>query len=539
MDKKAILFCEDNTGIIEFATFLEKTGWSIFSNGTTAEILKENNIPFKIEHAFDASPRNISDSSLLIQKILRTKIMSEGNPFDSPDEESNYFIICINLDPLDSSFEFFSKVGQGNPALYSFRTTLMRNCCTNCQNVLILCDPADYKECLIELRTDDIQDSFRMYLAGKALNMVSAYDSANANAILINNPFHGSSYLNYLTMPYKKAFELKHGMNPNQNAVIYQLGSEGGAFTGFKKLHGKEITHRILSDANFAWNQICILYENLKTSSTLPSENFEGYPYTTQFTALTGTVYCILVKYNVVVGASIDTNVTDSFKKTLSYDLDSTIHSTLGCSAVIDADAANEIIKYDFSAIIAPGFTNEAKEILSRNENTRLISATRPANSAFSASIIDGGVIVQSIYRKLFEKWVVPTKTRPTQKECDELAFGMCIAKSAKSYACVCVKDFAIAGMASSYTSRFKSLGNALFEAKQTFKLHPTEDNVIADVLISDSAIELCEPLKELIDNGLKAIIQSGGHQNDKELIAYCDEHNVAMIFTGITHYNY
>lgn len=539
MIKKAILFCENNEGIVDLASYLDKSGWTIYSNGKTGEILKENGIAFKIEHAFDNTPRSIQDSAMLVQKVLRTRTGSMDTPFENPDEENNYFLVCVNFDPLESTFESIPKIGVGTPALTSFRGTMIRNCCTNYLNVLILTDPSDYKEAMIEIRTDNIQQTFRMYLAGKALNVVSAYDSANASAILFNNPFGLNSHLRYLTMPYKKLIELKQGKNVYQDAVVYQSGNDGGSLAGFKKLQGNELTHQILSDTSFGWDQVCSLYDNLKGSSSVKSETCDGYPYVTQFTPLTGTVYTVIVKYRLVVGASLDTNVLDSFKNSLSYDSDSNNHSIVACSAVIDKDAASEIIKYNFYAIVAPGFTEEAKTIFSERKEIRLISATRPSATTFDAHILDGGCIIQTYFKKLFDKWVIPTKERPNQKQCDQLAFGLSVAKSADSYATVCVKNNSIIGIASGYTSRFKSLGSVLFESKQTFKMNPTEDNIIADVLISDSNIELCDPVKELIDRGVKAILQTGGNEKDQELINYCDEHNVAMVFTGITHTTY
>jgi len=539
MIRKAILFCEDNTNILELAQYLNHSGWTIYSNGKTGEILKENNIPFKIEHAFDSTPRNIASSGQLIQKILKTKTLTNDNPFDNPDEENNYFLVCVNFDPLLGSFEAIPKVGVGTPALTSFRGTLIHNCCTNSINVLILTDPADYKECMIELRTDNIQVPFRMYLAGKALNLVSAFDSANAYAIIDNNPYSTQFSLNYLTMPYKKKLVLHHGANSTQKSVVYQLGPDGGSLSGFKKIQGREMTHKIVADTSYAWDQVCSLYDSLKVLSAVKSENCDGYPYTTQFTPLTGTVYTVLVKYRLVIGAGLDTNVINSFNKTLSYDPDSIAHSTMACSAVIDDIAAAEIVKYEFSAVLAPGFTEGARKILSENQAIRLITANSSSSLKTSAIVLDGGCIIQDNNKKLFDKWIVPTKNRPDQKLCDEIAFGMCIAKRAYSYANVCIKDNAVVGISSCQASRYKSLGNVVYEAKQTFKLHPTDDGVIADVLVSDSSIELCEPIVELIDKGVKAIIQTGGHPNDKQLIEYCDEHNVAMIFTGITHINY
>lgn len=539
MIKKAILFCENNDKIVDLARFLEKNGWTIYSNGATADILKENNISFKIEPAFDNSPRNIAESSQLVSKILKTKISSGDSSFETADEENNYFLVCINFNPMISPFEAIPKIGIGSPALSTFRTTVIRNCTTNFSNVIILTDPDDYKETLIEIRTESVQQAFRMYLAGKALNLVSAYDSANASTILHTNPFSTDRFMNYQILPYQKIKDLSGGANPYQKSAVYKLGNETGSISGFKKIQGSEITHQAIVDGSFAWDQISSLYDNLKTLSAVKSENCDGYPYTTQFTPLTGTVYTVIVKYHMVIGAALNTSILSSFKKTLSYDLDSTNQATLACSSVIDENIAVEILKYNFASLVAPGFTEEALKILSQNPNLCLTIATRPPTNDVSISMLDGGVILQTLYKKLFDKWIVPTKTRPTQKLCDELALGMNLAKAAHSYSCVCIKDNAVVGISSSYSSRFKALGSVLYEAKQTFKAFPSDDNIIADVLVCDSPIYLCDTIKELIGSGVSAILQTGGTEADKEFIDYCDEHNVAMVFTGMTHINY
>lgn len=539
MIKKAILFCENNDKIVDLARFLEKNGWTIYSNGTTAEILKENSISFKIEPAFDNTPRNIIESSNLISKILRTKISSGDSSFETSDEENNYFLVCINFNPMISPFEPIPRIGIGSPALSTYRTTVIRNCSTNFSNVIILTDPEDYKETIIEIRTESVQQSFRMYLAGKALNLVSAYDSENASTILRSNPFSVDRFMNYQILPYKKIWDLPSGANNYQKSAIYTLGNDLGSINGFKVIQGAELSHQTIVDGSFAWDQISSLYDNLKTLSAVKSENCDGYPYTTQFTPLTGTVYTVVVKFHMVVGAALDTSVLSSFRKTLSYDLDSTFNATLACSSVIDENVATEIMKYNFSSLVAPGFTEEARKILSEKGNLCLTIATRPPTNDLSVSLLDGGVVLQTTYKKLFDKWTVPTKTRPTQKLCDELAFGMNLAKAANSYSCVCIKNNAVVGISSGYSSRFKALGSVLYETKQTFKAFPSDDNIIADVLVCDSPIYLSDTIKELIDSGISAILQTGGTEGDKEFIDYCDEHNVAMVFTGMTHINY
>lgn len=539
MEKKAILVCENNTGIVEFAQFLEKAGWTIYSNGKTADILKQNDISFKIEPAFSNAPRNISDSTFLIQRILKTKVSGTDSPFESSDNENNYFIVCINFDPIYSSFETIPKVGIGNPAINSYKAALIRNCCTNFSNVLILTDPADYKEALIEIRTDDIQHIFRIFLAGKALNLISAYDAANSVAMTKNNPFFTSPFPNFLVLPYKKTLELSQGPNPQQSSVLYQLGSEESALSGFRKIQGKEVSHKCVVDTSLAWKQVSTLYENLKTQASVPSETCEGYPYTTQFTPLKGTVFSVLIKYQVVVGAALDTNVLDSFKKSLSPDPDSNNKASLACSAVIDADSAREIINLNLEDVIAPGFTDEAREILNQKPELRLFLANMITTNIPTGVILDGGIIATTPDKKLYEKWVIPTKNRPNQKQVDQLALGMIISRNAPSYASILIKDNSMVGIGAGFTSRVKSLENVLYEGKQTFKIRPSDDNKIADVLVCDTSIALTDAVKEMIDRGVSAILQTGGHPQDAEFISYCDEHNISMVFTGTTHYNF
>lgn len=540
MIKKAILYVDNFDNLIDFAEFLVHDNWTIFSNGRTAELLKRNNIPYKIESAFDANNHNFIENSSIIKKLLRTTLnTSSDNIFDNSDEDNNYFLVCVNINPYEVKFNTNQKSNPQATNINSLLSTILNSAITNYKNVLVLTDPTDYKEATIQMKTSNIQDDYRLYLAGKGLNLLSAYYSASSYEILIDNPYNTSPYANYYTLPYSKITDLHYGTNEQQSAAVYQLSPNFGALSGLKKLQGRELTHKIISDSCFAWEQIAKLYDNFKTQFAVKSENCDGYPFITQFTPLTGTVFTVVVKYKLVVGAGIDTNIIDSFKKTISYDPDTINHASLGCSAVIDEDAAKEIAKYNFSSVVAPGFTEDARQILSEDRGVRLIMATRSPKNNRTASVVDGGIIVQSCDKKLFDKWLVQTKTRPNQKLVDELAFGMTVAMTAHSYTAVAIKDNAIVGIASGLASRKKSLENVCYEAKQTFKIHPTDDNKIADVLVCDSSIELCEAVKDMIDRGLESILQTGGTPNDKELIDYCDAHGVSMIFIGMTHHNY
>ena len=146
----------------------------------------------------------------------------------------------------------------------------------------VLCDPADYKEAMIQLRTDNIDKEFRIYLAAKALNLVSAFDGGIASSILMNNPDKvQKSFLNYLTYPFEKQYMLPKGTNPHQSSCLYRFPGGTGTVGSLQKQQGKELSYNTISDISFAWEQICMLSLNLKnqfsvfacTPKTIVSDN--------------------------------------------------------------------------------------------------------------------------------------------------------------------------------------------------------------------------------------------------------------------------
>ena len=141
----------------------------------------------------------------------------------------------------------------------------------------------------------------------------------------------------------------------------------------------------------------------------------------------------------------------------------------------------------------------------------------------------------------LFDKWHVRTKNRPSQYKIDEMAFGMMLVMNSKSYSVALIKENAIVSLSQSCTSCVKAIKNALIDAKELVERKSQSENfvndgMIADIVVSDSPIPFCNETRELIDNGVTAIIQPGGTENDDEFIQYCDERGIVMIFTGMSH---
>lgn len=538
MTKRAIIHVDNTEGILELADYLASTGWQILSANKTEELLRKQKISVTHEASLAESNMYISDSSRLVKEILLTQYDSEN--FDAQETDSgNIFIVCLNVEPqltiLQSSNPFETNICPSN----FFISSLLRSSFANYENVLILTDPADYKEAIIQLKTGEISTKFRAYLAAKVLNLISSFDAGIASSLL-QNPAFNNPFMNYLTYPFKKDVQLSCGTNKHQTAYLYKLSSSLTAINSFHKIQGKELSFSELADCFYAWEQINTLYTILKNQFKVKSTNADGYDFTTQFTPLTGTVFTIAVKFNSIVGAALSTSTVDSFKKTCLYDSDCTDDVVFACSAVIDSDAAQELIKYKAAAIVAPGFTNDAKEVLSQNKKIRLIPTGKLQDFIFDAKLVDGGIIIQSKDNTLFNSWKVKTKNRPSQFLTDEMAFGMLLAMKARSYSAVILKDNTIVGISQGCTSTIKAIEGVHYEARMhAQRIHTPDEEPIGDVLISDAEIHFDETMKKIIDSGIKAIIQTGGTPSDNEFINYCDEKGIVMVFTEMTHISF
>lgn len=537
MIKNAMFHVENTENVLELAEYLSNAGWTIYTANKTEELLRNNKIPVVQEPSLVLNGPYMRDISGLVKRILTARVdESVQRSYIDTNSDNKIFLLCVNFYP---SLDLELKPHQLKEYIKTenyYITSLLRNAFINYENVLLLTDPADYKEAIIQLKTDNITDEFRLYLAGKALNLIAAYDSGIASSIL-QNPLFDVKFMNYSTFPYKKQGDLKYGMNSQQKAAVFKYPIDQGIFCGVSKHYTEEMNYGILADVSKSWDIISGLYSNLKNQFNVKSTNCDGYDFTTQFTPLTGTVFTVAIKNKKILGAAVSTSVLESFHKTYTYDAENIDSVILGCSSVIDADAANEIVKCSFAALVAPGFTNEAKEILEKNKSIRLIITSKVQTSRFDGQLLNGGLIIQEKDTKLFDHWNVKTKNRPSQFKTDEMALGMLLAMETSSYSAIIISQNSIVGIAQGCVSVTQAIGSVMYEAK----LNANRNNrkLDADVLICDAPIPFNDVTRELIESGITAIIQPGGTYADKDFIQFCDERGVVMVFTEMTHINY
>lgn len=541
MGKKAILFTEDKSNLLQLATYLVQNDWELISDGETAEFLEKNSIFVAQSLPILGTSQAHNDFTNILNLIMNTYIPSEEdfNMSDKNDTDDHEIapLVCVNIVPQYEKLNVKDDISSISNKIDYKHISLIRAAAKNCQNVLILTDPEDYHEAIIKLKTDNISNEFRVYLATKALNLTAAYDAGISFSLLYDAS--QPQFFDYFIAPYKKVKGTIRGINAHQKAFLYSLSDMQSAFSKFIKIQGEEMGVGDIKNNFAVWNVVSMFLKLLKSTFEVSSTDSFGNSYSTQFTPATGFVFTIGTKFCIPFGAAFGTDTATSISKTIQCSPESVDGAVIGCSAVIDEKAAKEIIKTSISTIIAPDFVKEAREILSEKKSLRLIIASELVTNSFEASTIDGGLLVQISDCILFKQWNVVTKTRPTQPQIDAMALGTMISIATKSISAIIINDNTVIGISSGQTNPKKAFSIAIDDAQECFKNNLTSSDTNAEVLVSDDSIPFGDFIYRLPEIGVKAIIQPGGSSTDNELIEFCNEHEISMIFTGMTHVNF
>ncbi len=196
---------------------------------------------------------------------------------------------------------------------------------------------------------------------------------------------------------------------------------------------------------------------------------------------------------------------------------------------------AKEINQLFFEIIIAPGYENKSIEILEVKKNRIILQLKQFKFPEKQFRSVLNGVLEQARDDKTENEndLRVVTKATLTQKEKQDLLFANKIVKHTKSNAIVLAKDGQLLASGMGQTSRVDSLKQAIKKAKDFgFDLNGA-------VMASDAFFPFpdCVILAEA--EGIKSVIQPGGSINDKESIAFCDHHEMAMAITGYRHFKH
>lgn len=500
MIKRALVSVFDKEGILEFSNFLQNKGVEIISTGGTYKHLKDNGVNVVEVNEVTNFPEMLDGRVKTLHPIIHAGILAIRD-----NDEHMKTIRERNIAPIDivivNLYPFFQKVKEdlsfdekvefidiGGP-------TMLRAAAKNFKDVVVISDKEDYKAVMEEISENgDVSVKLRKKLAGKVFNLMSAYDAAISNFLL-----EDEEYPEYLSISYKKKQSLRYGENPHQSAAYYSSNEFDGAMNSFEILNGKELSYNNIKDLDIAWK--------------VASEFDE--------------VACCGLKHNTPCGVAIGETPFEVYKKAYDADPTSIFGGIVAINRKIDKKTAEEMVKIFLEVVAAPEFDEDALEVLRTKKNLRVIKCNNTPKDKKYMVTVDGGILVQEEDKNLIDELKVLTEKSPTEEEMRDLLFGMKVVKYVKSNAIVAIKDGVAIGIGGGQVNRIWATEEALQRGKG------------ATVLASDAFFPFRDVVDECAKNGIKAIIQPGGSVRDQESIDACNEHGIAMVFTGVRHFKH
>ena len=514
--KRALISVSDKSGIVDLANALvNQFNIEIISTGGTLKELVEAGVPAIEVSSFTGFPEMMDGrvktlhpkvhGGILARRDLDQEVMQENDilPID---------LVVVNLYPFAETIAkenvtlemAIENIDIGGPSM-------VRSSAKNNKYVSIVVDPKDYLPVLDEMKKNDgaLTQETRSSLARKAFEHTASYDSTIASYL---SSLGSEDFPSSIFGKYKIKEQMRYGENPHQKAAFYIEDTKIKTGLGNAiQIQGKQLSYNNIADTDAAIECVRTFKE--------PS--------------------CVIVKHANPCGvASSDKDITEAYQNAFESDPTSAFGGIIAINRKLDGKTALRINDNQFvEVIVAPGIDEEAKEVLAKKENIRLLDLQTmddPVRGYKFMSVTDGLLMQETDNGQISEKdFKIVSKRQPTKEEIKDCLFAWKVCKFVKSNAIIFAKDNQTIGIGAGQMSRIDSTQIASSKAKE--RGFETKGCSMA----SDAFFPFRDGIDAATAMGISSIIQPGGSIRDDEVIEAADEANVAMIFTGMRHFRH
>jgi len=509
---RALLSVSDKTGLVDFAKSLhEDFGVELLSTGGTAKALRDAGLPVLDVADYTGAPELFEGRVKTLHPKVHGGLLQRRDSDDHLRQAKEHKIpaidlVVVNLYPFEETIkkegvsleEAIENIDIGGPSM-------LRSAAKNYAAVTVITDPADYSRALEEMAEAQGETSlrFREELAIKVFRRTAEYDGAISN--YLGKCDQGTACSLSIQMPLNR--DLRYGDNPHQKARLY-----GNFDECFSQLQGKELSYTNILDIEAAAD--LILDYRRPTIGILKHTN--------------------------PCGVGQDDDLRLAWQKAFETDRQAPFGGVIVCNRPITEDLARIISGIFTDVIIAPDYESEARAILQKKKNLRLMKLEQGYEKYRCDPIIrpaPGGLMVMDKDHEVMgledlESKVV-TKRPPTEAELTAMRFAWRVVKHVKSNAIVFSSSDRTLGIGAGQMSRVDSSCIAVWKAEQAGL------SLKGSVIASDAMFPFADGLDAAIQSGATACIQPGGSIRDDEVIAAADAAGIAMVFTGHRHFKH
>ena len=532
---RALLSVYDKTGIVAFATALDALGFELLSTGGTARTLKEAGLPVTLVSDVTQHPEIFDGRVKSLHPAIHGPLLARLHQ-KADDEELQRLgyapirVVACNLYPFGdaaatvpplSDDALLEMIDIGGP-------TMVRASAKNHRHVLIATNPARYGDVIEALQSVDepalVGMDLRQSLALEAFEHTAAYDVAIAQELhrrVVGDPTHGVSMEEQRDRLPRSVLEashlvdsLRYGENGHQAAALYV---DHDAPRG----HNTLVTARVEGGKAMSYNNYSDADATLRLCRSLSTDEWPSTPHA-----------CVIVKHNNPCGAALGATQLEAFEMALASDPESAFGSIICFNEIVEEATAKAVGDLFVEVMMAPGYTDEAKQTLMVKKNRRLLTIDSPGDRLeplvrqLVRKPIEGGVLVQTEEPPIIDwsKATTVTKVEPTPEQVDSMKFAVRVCEQVKSNAIVMVQGTATVGIGPGQTSRVEAVKIAARRAGERAK---------NCVMASDAFFPFKDGPEQAADAGASAIVQPGGSIRDQEVIDEADARGMAMLFTG------
>ena len=517
--RRALLSVSDKRGIVDFARALHQLGVALLSTGGTYKQLREAGIPVTEIAEYTGFPEIMDGRVKTLHPKVHGGILGRRGADDAVMQAHDIppiDMVVVNLYPFQATVErpdctlglAIENIDIGGP-------TMLRAAAKNHSWVSVVVRPDDYESILQELRDNAgaMTAATRFRLAVRTFEHTAQYDGAIASWLgATDHDGQRSAFPQTWNAQFQLKQTMRYGENPHQQAAFYvEAAQREASVSSSTQLQGKALSFNNIADTDAALECVKAFAE--------PA--------------------CVIVKHANPCGVAVASDLLTAYDRAYATDPTSAFGGIIAFNRELDGATASAIVERQFAeVIIAPAASAEARAALARKENLRLLvcgALPEAVLPAWDYKKVVGGLLVQNrdIGAVTANELKVVSKRAPSAEELQDLLFAWKVVKFVKSNAIVYCKGGRSIGIGAGQMSRVYSAKIAGIKAADEGL------EVAGSVMASDAFFPFRDGIDAAAQAGITAIIQPGGSKKDPETIAAANEHNIAMVFTDMRHFNH
>lgn len=512
--KRAIVSVSDKTDLVPFVKGLVANGYEIVSTGGTKKVLDAAGVKTIAVEDVTNFPEILDGRVKTLNPYIHGGLLARR---DNPEHMATLKklhitpidLVCVNLYPFKQTIEkpdvkladAIENIDIGGPSM-------IRAAAKNYQDVTVVVDKNDYGKVLDEIKQDGHTSlDTRMKLAAKTFRITAAYDALISQYLTKQV---GDDDPQQLTLTYNLKETMRYGENPHQRAWLYEDAlPKAYSILSAKQLHGKKLSFNNIKDADEALR--CI-------------REFQDQP----------TV--VAMKHMNPCGIGRGDTLEQAWDRAYEADSVSIFGGVIALNRKVDLATAKKMHKIFLEIVVAPGFDDDAYDLLAKKKNIRLLSLDfSKENEPTRREVVSvmGGMLTQEqdTLEEDYHDWKCVTDAKPTEDQLKTMMFAWKAVKHTKSNAIVVANPQRTLGVGSGQPNRIDSLKIAVKHAGDAI-----DDTAVVS---SDAFFPFHDCVEYAGTHGIKAIVQPGGSIRDQESIDMANKLGVAMVFTGHRHFRH